>query len=594
MISKGLALPLTLTALAWMPQAAAQEGGGLRVLHHEALQQAGFELLSSTTGHERFEFQAAGRQWTLVLRPNPRLRDHARSDDTAVLEGRLPGQPDSWARVTRIDGQVWGMVHDGHELWVIEPLAAIAAYGESITGVAEGSGIYRLADTLIDATAMSCATGSVPGTARMISGEMAVAMLGAELGRMSRGSQNVFAAVPISVVADREFRERFPLPNQAEDQVLVRMNNADGIYQEQVGVAFDVREIRVLQENPSQLTSSVASELLTGFRNYRASSPSLIQNTALSHLLTAKALESGDSGGQTLGIAYVSQNQGTGVLCGSSSGGTPTYSSFGAALTAIRTGVPNVLLDSLVISHEIGHNFGAVHDGDADDALCEDEPPSGFIMAASINTNATTFSQCSLDTMLPYAQAALAAGCLLPATSADVAVELPVDALDVTVNEDFDLVVNVTNAGSLEATEVTLESTLPAGIVLVTADTGGAACTLQGATIVCELGVVAAEAGVSIEHRLRANSSGVRDISIAVSSNEDSSGTNNLATARVTATAPAPPPPPPPPPPAPASTGGGGAIGLPWLLALGVMFGMAVRHRSSGRLLIHRAGRQSH
>ena len=569
MISRLRILLRALPLLAWMPHASAIDGGALRVLHHETLQQPRFELLSPTTGHERFEFQAAGRQWTLVLRPNPRLQGHIRSDGTAVLEGRMPGQPDSWARLTRIDGQVWGMVHDGEELWIVEPMEAIAAYGATLSGAAEGTGIYRLADTLIDATAMSCATASVNAGPRMIPGNMAMAMLGAELGRMSRGSQNVFAAVPISVVADREFRDRFP---DSEDQVLVRINNADGIYQEQVGVAFDLREIRVLQTNPSQLTSSDPPELLTGFRNYRADSPSLIQNTSLSHLLTGKSLEGGEPGSQTLGIAYVSSNGGTGVLCNSGSGGTFTYSAFGAALTSVRTGVPNVTLDSLVISHEIGHNFGAVHDGDPDDGLCETTPSSGFIMAANISSNFTSFSQCSLDTMLPYAQAALNAGCLLAATSADVAVDLPVEALDVTVDQDFNLVVNVRNLGSLNATDVGLESTLPAGIVLVTADTGGAACTLQNAVIVCQLGTLAADEGVSIEHRLRASSAGTRDISIAASSNEDSSGVNNLATARVTATAP-------PPPTAPASSGGGGAIGLPWLLALGLMLGLGASYR---------------
>ncbi|MCC5868180.1 MAG: hypothetical protein JJU27_06680 [Gammaproteobacteria bacterium] len=558
--------------LAWMPQASAIDGGGLRVLHHEGLQNARFEVLSASTGHERFEFQAAGRQWTLVMRPNPRLRDHVRDEGTAVLEGRLPGQPDSWARLTRIDGQLWGMVHDGDELWIVEPMAAISAHGAATASV-EGTGIYRLADTMIDATAMSCATASAGPAPRMIPGDMAMAMLGAELGRMARGSQNVFAAIPISVVADREFRDRFPLLNQAEEQVLVRMNNADGIYQEQVGVAFDLREIRVLQANPSQLTSSTATELLTGFRQYRANSPSLIQNTSLSHLLTGKSLQGSNSNGQTLGIAYVSSGGGTGVLCNTGAGGTfSSYSSFGAGLTSSRV-TTGVTLDSLVISHEIGHNFGAVHDGDADDALCVDTPSSGFIMAASISTNAETFSQCSLDTMLPYAQNALAAGCLLPASSADISVSLPVSELDVTVNQDFSLRVDISNLGTLDATDVTLRTTLPTGIALVTADTGGAACTLNNADIVCELGDLSADAGVSIEHRLRASSAGARDISIAATSNEDSSGTNNLATARVTATAP------PPPPPAPASSGGGGAIALPWLLALGLMLGFAARRR---------------
>ena len=51
-------------------------------------------------------------------------------------------------------------------------------------------------------------------------------------------------------------------------------------------------------------------------------------------------------------------------------------------------------LTALVVAHEIGHNFGASHDGTANN-VCG----SGFIMAATLSQGATHFSSCSIDEM---------------------------------------------------------------------------------------------------------------------------------------------------------------------------------------------------
>ncbi len=525
-----------------------------QVLHFETLQQPNFETLSPTTGHARLSFQAAGRDWQVLLRPNARLAGQAGGPDSAAFEGHLAGAEGSWARVTRIDGVLWGMLHDGRDLWVIEPLSDLANHGATTAGEV-GTAIYRMADTLVDPTAMSCATPRSPLAPQRLRGDLAMAMLGGELARVARSTADgVFATTPLSIVADAEFRTlALNAGRQPEDEVLIRMNNADGIYRQQVGVNFQLRNIRILDSTPALLSADEPGELLDGFKDYLAADRELRRGVALSHLLTGRRFTSGDDGnGQTLGIAFLSSGQGTGVLCSPGADRGSFAWEFGSALTAVRR-QRNVALDTLVIAHEIGHNFGAVHDGE--EPPCEDTPDSGFIMATRLGVGVTEFSACSLDTMLPFAERALAAGCLLDASFAELAVVLPVTSVSVQVGTPFTLGIDVRNSGTAVLESVQLETLVPAGLTVTSADTGGAACTVEGTLIRCELGALDVEAGRRIEHRLRATTAG--NYRVDFSASAAAAPADAAASATVVAQAPPPPP-----------EGGGGSPGAPLVLLL--------------------------
>jgi len=108
-----------------------------------------------------------------------------------------------------------------------------------------------------------------------------------------------------------------------------------------------------------------------------------------------------DLDGTTAGIAYIDN------LCGNG---------FSASLS--EQGL-DPWIGALVAAHEIGHNFGALHDGEPDSPCAS--TPRTFLMAPSINGSGA-FSQCSLSTMAPAVQSAK---CLTATGFVDLALEAP-------------------------------------------------------------------------------------------------------------------------------------------------------------------------
>jgi hypothetical protein len=119
--------------------------------------------------------------------------------------------------------------------------------------------------------------------------------------------------------------------------------------------------------------------MLAEVSDWRIDSPRQ-RNTGLTHLFTGRNID-----GRVVGMAYVN------AVCSRR---------FGASLSESTT-APS--FSALIAAHEIGHSFGAPHDGESGSACAT--TPQDFLMAPRIN-GSQQFSACSLAQMQPRLEAA--------------------------------------------------------------------------------------------------------------------------------------------------------------------------------------------
>jgi hypothetical protein len=335
--------------------------GGLVAQHAEDLRP---EFTRASKGDmATLQFAAFGRDFRLQLSNNPRLTALAAGSSVQLYKGIVEGVPGSWARISIQEGLPRGMIWDGHELFIVDAAPAAVNYG------AAGTVMFKLSDAVLEqGVALTDDAVDTPRDAAK-----AYAGLLGELRVRTRALEAQVAtdAVEISVLGDAAYLARFPSEAQARDAILTRLNNVDGIFSSQLGVELQILSVDIGGELTAGLTATTnSSRLLQELGVLRRQSPGLAA-TGLTHLFTGRRLD-----GNSAGIAY------TLSLC------SPRY---GASITMAHN---NTTLDSLITAHEIGHVFGAPHDGEAQ---CAATPQDQYIMTPTLFTSVSSFSQCSLD-----------------------------------------------------------------------------------------------------------------------------------------------------------------------------------------------------
>lgn len=537
---------LSLLAVGVVPAESRAATGRLRVLYAEPVT---IEGLASPPG--RASFDAYGRRFDLVLESNDRLlagldeADRSAISGVRLLRGSLAGVPSSWVRLA-IDGErQTGMVWDGRELYVIEPAIEVAHRAVNPLGVAGRKPVvYRLSDTQSDAGAATCQVVVPDRSPAKASGLDEYRALVGSLKQAAEAS-GLAGRLQVSAIADYEFYQYAGSAEAARSRIATLFNDVDGIYSAQVGIQIELAgTITVFQDPADPFTSPDPSTLLDELGEHRRSQSSL-SSTGVTHLVTGR-----DLSGSTVGIAYLS------ALC---------LSRYGASLSQ-----GTASLVALIVAHEIGHNFGAPHDGEAAVSgqpanPCESTPRT-FLMAPQLN-GSDQFSQCSLTQMQPEIDAAT---CILPVVAtADLALSSTATSTSTNTGQPFALRASVVNRGTAEATNVQLSFTVPGGLVVIDGTaTNGGTCATQAGGIACAWPSLGAGVTSNVTLNLRADAAGSYSVPAALVATGDSSTGNDALDFQVTATAPGTAP-----PPAPAGNGGGGGgslggFGLAAFLAL--------------------------
>ena len=477
--------------------------------HYEPLQQLTLNTVSSATANASqtaggaaplvMSFDALGRRFDLELEANSRLVSVARQnpllDGVNIYRGELAGQPGSWARIVVFNGMPSGLFWDGNEMYAIE------APGDSIVQ-SDVSVIYRLADAQIAPGSMSCGSASTATT-----GSAAMDGLLGELGAISQ-APGAISELEMGAVGDFEFTNSKGGDAAAAAAITTRLNNVDGIYSQQLGVQINVTTIDTFSTSNDPFTDvAEASVLLDELSTYRSTTPSQNSN-GLTHLYTGR-----DLSGTTVGIAW-------------SSGASVALCSnfFGAGLSE---GNRSSTFDSLVAAHEIGHNFGAPHDGQSGSA-CESETGS-FIMAPQLN-GSDQFSACSIAQMSPFVAGA---SCISALPSIDMQIALSGSA-SVLFGASAVISYDVRNNGTLDATNVVADFTLPANLTLDSVSASVGTCTSGAGTVNCALGDVPGMSNRTVDITTTPTTLGPGMISATVSADTDDRPGNNQETLQLT------------------------------------------------------------
>ena len=482
----------------------AGETSGIIVSHYEPLQNLSLSKDGTQTsqklqaaGPATLRFNALGKAFDLQLEPNHGLISATARDSLAdgigIYRGRMSGNPDSWVRIVVLEGAPTGLVWDGEQLFAIEAPRDSALQINSPV-------IYRLADVFIEPGSMSCGAEVLSGN-----GAATYQKLIGELGTSISRAPGATDEINLGAIGDFEFTSARGGDANAAAAITARLNNVDGIFSQQLGVQINIQEMETFSAAADPFTDTGdAGTLLDELATYRQGTPA--QNSqGLTHLYTGRDLDT-----STVGIAY------SGALCSSF---------FGVGLSE---GNGSVIFDSLISAHEIGHNFGAPHDGQPGSA-CESEPQT-FLMAPLLN-GSDQFSACSITQMQDDIAAA---PCINPLPAVDMSVALNPRVSTVLLGANTVLTYDVPNNGTLQATNVAVDFTLPGTLTIESATASAGTCTNGAGTVNCLLGDVPGVSNRTVTITTTPTAVGVGMLNATVTADIDDVPANNQEAVQVT------------------------------------------------------------
>ncbi|MCV6605587.1 MAG: fibronectin type III domain-containing protein [Porticoccaceae bacterium] len=338
-----------------------------------------------------------GHLYELQLQKNDTFRQQLSGKVSAQhYRGQLAGQTDSWVRMSNVDGHWQGIVSLAGEVYLVDmPPQKPDAAGVARSRIMSANPVDDLPPVACghpghkhhrhplsaEATTEPLVNPDVHSALQIPQQVQFNALCETTVDDGSGGQICLLAEMEF--VFDEAFQDEFGANARAQAESLI--NLVEGFYRNDFGIIFDTLTLELVDDSvfdAAQITADPfdASDFLNHISDLKGNNSRLTflrNRNALLHVVTGRNFEGG-----TAGIAFLD------VVCSRfSSNGVGT-----SQLLGFRGG--NIPLTAVVVAHEIGHNFGASHDGEGNDC-----PGSGFVMAPSVSSGITEFSSCSEETI---------------------------------------------------------------------------------------------------------------------------------------------------------------------------------------------------